>query len=213
MNKFVIDEKTINNAKMMDEDSLEEIFAVFKPKIREMSVKYFLAGADRDDVIQEAMIALFGAVRSYNPEKNDNFYAFAVNCIDLRMKSAVKKSLRKKHSPLNQSLSIDEQPELGNSDIYSDPEEEYINNESYSLINEKLKSILSPYEQTVVSLLSVGMKISEISSILGKTNKSVDNAIQRIRKKSTKQNLTSKRSHQSILMSQIYTLLFSFFMV
>lgn len=183
MGKIIIDENTINKAKAMNDEALEEIFSAFKPVIKEMSVKYFLEGADREDVIQEAMIALFGAVRSYDVNKNDNFFAFAVKCIDLRMKSAVKKSLRKKHLPLNQSLSIDEKPELGSSDVYSDPEEEYIENESCSIINEKLKSVLSPYELTVVSLLSVGMKSSEISEILGKNPKSVDNAIQRIRKK------------------------------
>ena len=183
MDKIIVDENIINRAKEMQEEALEEIFALFKPIIREMSVKYFLAGADREDVIQEAMIALFGAVRSFKPEKNDNFFAFAVKCIDLRIKSAVKNSLRKKHSPLNQSLSIEEQPELVVSDVYSDPEEEYINNESYSLINEKMKNTLSPYELSVVSLLSIGMKPSEIAEILKKNPKSVDNALQRIRKK------------------------------
>lgn len=183
MKKIFIDKDIILRAKSMDEDALKEIFSIFKPFIKEMSVKYFLAGADREDVIQEAMIALFGAIKSYNIDKNDNFCAFARKCIDLKMKTAVKNSLRKKHSPLNQSVSIDNQAELEIFKLYPDPEEEYINNEDYLLINEKLKNILSPLELTVVSLLNIGMKTTEIADILKKPQKSVNNTLQRIRKK------------------------------
>jgi len=183
MERIVISKDIINCAKSMDEDAIKEIFSIFKPVIREMSVKYFLAGADREDVIQEAMIALFGAIKSYDEKKNDNFFAFAKKCIDLKMKTAVRNSLRKKHSPLNQSVSIDDQPELGVMESYPDPEEEYINNENYLLINEKLKTVLSPLELTVVSLLNMGMNISEIAGIIKKPIKSVNNTIQRIRKK------------------------------
>ena len=183
MEKTVIEKDVIIRAKSMDEDAIKEIFLIFKPVIKEMSVKYFLAGADREDVIQEAMIALFGAIKSYDVDKNDNFYPFGRKCIDLKMKSAVKNSLRQKHSPLNTSVSIDEQTELEIFSQYPDPEEEYINNENYVLINEKLKEVLSPLELTVVSLLNMGMKTSEISEILKKSQKSVNNTLQRIRKK------------------------------
>ena len=183
MKKTIIEKDVIIRAKSMDEDALKEIFLKFRPVIKEMSVKYFLAGADREDVIQEAMIALFGAIKSYDVDKNDNFYPFARKCINLKMKTAVKNSLRKKHSPLNTSVSIDEQPELEAFNLYPDPEEEYINNENYVLINEKLKNILSPLELTVVSLLNMGMKTSEIADILKKNQKSINNTLQRIRKK------------------------------
>lgn len=183
MEKIVISEDTVKAAKELNEKALEEIFSAFKPKIKAITSKYFLSGSDREDVTQEAMIALFSAIKNYNYEKNNNFFAFAVKCIDLRMKTAVRNSLRKKHSPLNQFLSIDEKPELGVKGEISDPEEEYINNESYSIISEKLKALLSDYEILVVSMLSVGMKCGEIAKVLGKTSKSVDNAIQRIRKK------------------------------
>lgn len=186
MEKIVIDENLIKKAKANDEDAMVEISYKFKPKIEELSFKYFLAGGDRDDIVQEAMIACIGAVKSYDFCKNDNFYAFVLNCIELRIKSAVKKSLRKKHIPLNTSLSIEEQSELASADIYSNPEEKYISSESVKHINEELRKLLSPYEQDVVALLRGGMKTGEIAKLLKKDPKSVDNAIQRIRKKAYK---------------------------
>ncbi len=186
MEQIIVDNELIKRAKEFDESALEDIFRLFRPIIKKMSLKYFFAGADKEDVVQEAMIALFGAIRSYNPEKSDNFTAFASHCIELRLKSVVKTSLRKKHSPLNLSVSIDENPLITDSAPYSDPEEEYINNERFVTINEQLKSVLSDYELSVVSLLILGMNASEIAGILKKDAKSVDNAIQRIRKKAAK---------------------------
>lgn len=183
MEKITVDLKLVKEAKELSEEALEKLFSQFRPLIKSMAVKYFLTGSDREDVIQEAMIALFGAVRSFNAEKNGDFYGFAKKCIELRLKSAVKMSLRKKHTPLNRSVSIEEKPEISEAVSYTDPEEEYINNESYILANEKLKSVLSIYELSVVSLLMAGMKPSEIATALNKSPKSVDNAMQRIRKK------------------------------
>ena len=186
MEKIIIDSNLIAKAKAFDEEALEIVFQLFKPIIKNISLKYFFAGADKEDVVQEAMIALFGAIRSFDPQKSDNFPAFAKQCIELRLKSVVKTSLRKKHSPLNQSVSIDENPLITETALYSDPEEEYINNESYITINEKLKAVLSDYELSVVSLLGMGMSYTEIAEILKKNSKSVDNAVQRIRKKAEK---------------------------
>ena len=183
MDKITVDLKLVKEAKTLSEESLEKLFSLFRPLIKDMTAKYFLKGSDKEDVIQEAMIALFTAVRNFDFEKNDDFYGFAKKCIDLRLKSAVKMSLRKKHTPLNQSVSIEEKPEISESVSYPDPEEQYIDNESYILLNEKLKSVLSMYELSVVSLLMAGMRTAEIASSLNKSPKSVDNALQRIRKK------------------------------
>lgn len=181
-----VNPEIIKKAKNLDEESLEIVYKELNPFVKSMALKYFFAGADRDDVIQEGMIALFFAIQSFDEKKSGDFLAFAKKCIDLRIKSAVKNSLRKKHSPLNESVSIEEE----NLDFvlpsHINPEQEFINNESYENLMLNLKNILSPFEYSVLCLLNSGLNYKDIALSLDKEPKMIDNAIQRIKQKAKK---------------------------
>ena len=178
-----MDSTLIEKAKQLDEKALEEIFLTLKPFIRTMAFKYFLSGADKDDLMQEGMIGLFHAVKNYDATKEVPFEIFAKRCIVLRLKTVIKNSLRKKHAPLNQSVSIEADEFIRKSLKTDGPEEAFFNHEDLNIINEKLKEILSKFELSVLYLLSSGMTYKEIATVLGKTPKSIDNALQRIKKK------------------------------
>ncbi len=178
-----LDEKLITKAKHLDESALNEIFAFFKPFIRTMAFKYFLAGADKDDLMQEGMIGLFTAIKNYDSERNVPFPIFAKRCIVLRLKTVIKNSLRLKHSPLNDSVSIEADEAISKRLYTTGPEETFFDNEDFKIANEKLKETLSKFELSVLYLVNSGMTYKEIATVLGKTPKSIDNALQRIKKK------------------------------
>lgn len=176
-------EHLIEKAKTLDEAVLDEIFVFFKPFIRSVAFKYFLAGADRDDLIQEGMIGLFAAIKNFDSKKGVPFELFAKRCIILRLKTAVKNSLRLKHTPLNDSVSIEADETIWKTLWTTGPEEAFFDNEDYKIANEKLKVILSKFELSVLYLVNSGMTYKEIATVLGKPQKSIDNALQRIKKK------------------------------
>lgn len=176
-------ESLIQRAKQLDEAALNEIFMRMKPFIRSMAFRYFLSGADRDDLMQEGMIGLFHALKSFDPARGVPFELFAKRCIVLRLKTAVKNSLRQKHSPLNNSVSLDAEQSLQSRLMTGSPEEEFFDNEDYKIANEKLKVILSKFELSVLYLVNSGMTYKEVATVLGKSPKSIDNALQRIKKK------------------------------
>ena len=93
------DTRLIEKAKQLDEVALDEIFIEFKPFIRTIAFKYFLAGAERDDLVQEGMIGLFTAIKNFDSKKEVPFEVFAKRCIILRLKTVIKNSLRLKHAP------------------------------------------------------------------------------------------------------------------
>jgi RNA polymerase sporulation-specific sigma factor len=183
----------IEAAKNGDNDSLEFIFSEFRGYIRMLSGKYFLAGADKDDLIQEGMIGLFKAIRDFRPEEDVTFRTFATVCIQRQIKTALKLATRKKHIPLNSSLSLqstvfDDESDKELIDYFEDgnkvnPEEIYINNETYSQLNKLLYDSLSKLELNILLLYNQNLSYREISRIIGKSEKSIDNAIQRIKKK------------------------------
>ena len=176
-------ESLILQAKQLDETALNEIFMRMKPFIRSMAFRYFLSGADRDDLMQEGMIGLFNAIKNFDPSRGTSFELFAKRCIVLRLKTAVKNSLRKKHAPLNGSISLDAETSLQISLMTGSPEEEFFTNEDYKVTQKKLKNILSKFELSVLYLVNSGMTYKEIATVLGKSPKSIDNALQRIKKK------------------------------
>ncbi len=178
-----ISEQLILQAKEFEESALDELFLIFKPFIRSVAFKYFLAGADHDDLIQEGMIGLFNAIKNYNTEKEVSFELFAKRCIVLRLKTVIKNSLRKKHAPLNNSVSIEADEMVAKTLKTSSPEDLFFDQEDFKIANEKLKAILSKFELTVLYLLNSGMTYKEIATVLGKSPKSIDNALQRIKKK------------------------------
>lgn len=181
-----INSEIIKKAKKADEEALDKIYRELNPFVKSMALKYFLAGADRDDVIQEGMIALFGAIQSYDEEKSADFVPFAKKCIDLRIKTAVKNSLRKKHSPLNDSVSIEDENCSFVLPSSLSPEQKFIDNESYENLLMNLKNVLSPFEYSVLCLLGAGLGYREIAVSMDKDAKTIDNAICRIKAKARK---------------------------
>ncbi len=171
----------------------EELLCRYKNYVRKKVRPYFLVGADTDDIVQEGMIGLYKAIRDYKVNKNDNFKAFADLCITRQVITAVKTSLRNKHAPLNSYISLnrpvyDDDNSMTFYDLItkataSDPEEVVIDNETTKEINDKIVNTLSKFEYLVFKRFLQGNSYAEIAEETGKTLKSIDNALQRIKKK------------------------------
>ncbi len=174
-----------------DDEALEMIFSKFGGYIRYLSNKYYLAGAESKDLMQEGMIGLFKAIKDFSSGEGVSFSTFAVVCIERQIKTAIKAANRKKHLPLNSSVSLhtalfeDEDKELAElfGEDSSNPEKIYINNETYSQMYKLIYNSLTKLELQILLLHNKGLSYKEISQISGKTVKSIDNAVQRIRKK------------------------------
>ena len=152
--------------------------------VRACARPYFLAGGDSEDLIQEGMIGLLSAIRGFRPEKEAEFRTYAETCIRNRVRSAVKSAVREKHSPLNDSVSIDSpQFDAVVPTPAEDPEGMLISRESWEGQRKTLQKILSAFENTVLELYLDGLSCREIALRVGKPLKSVDNAVQRIRRK------------------------------
>ena len=143
---------------------------------------YFLAGGDSEDVLQEAMFGLLKAIREYDRSRDACFRTFAEVCMKNRIRSAVAAASRDKHAPLNQSVPMDEQPLL-KTVHYAGPEELFISREEEAERLDSLNQKLSALEQRILSLYLHGFSYREIGEQVGKSDKSVDNAVQRIRRK------------------------------
>lgn len=176
-----------------DISAMEYIIEKYKGYVRTKTRTYFLIGADRDDLIQEGMIGLFKAIRDFNPDKQVQFKAFAELCITRQIITAIKTATRQKHSPLNTYVSLnkpvyeDENErtlvELIKTKINSNPEEIVIDKENLGITEQKIKSVLSNFELEVLELFLDGKSYLEIADCLEKSPKSIDNAIQRIKRK------------------------------
>lgn len=187
------DEDVVITAQGGDEAALDYILRKFRPAVKRKANSYFIAGADKDDLIQEGMIGLFKAVRDYRPGRDAAFRSFAELCITRHIISAVKSASRLKHSPLNSYVPLDK-PITGGDyehtlmDVIavgdgSNPEDIVIGRENMAFVAVKMAEILSRLECRVLSLYLSGKSYGEIASILGKDSKSIDNALQRIKKK------------------------------
>ncbi len=179
-----------------DDDATEEMLNRYKNMVRSKATALYLVGADKEDLIQEGMIGLFKAIREYDPERNDSFAAFAGLCITRQMYTAIKASNTKKNQPLNNYVPFDlyafaeDAESTGDSNAYEgmgywqkDPEESVIDRENAVRIEEEVFSSLSAMERQVLSYYASGMPYQEIAKIMEKEPKSIDNALQRIRKK------------------------------
>lgn len=153
---------------------------------------FFLAGGDSEDLIQEGMVGLLTAIREFNPGKQVSFRTFADTCIRNRIISAIKTASRDKHTPLNSYIPFEASFFDGKTDHFSfgvsstrqnSPEEELIYRESLRERLETLKSQLSGFEARILGLYLSGLSYSEIAQEIGRPLKSVDNAVQRIRRK------------------------------
>ena len=165
----------------------------YKKIVKMKARTYFLVGADKEDIIQEGMIGLYKAVRSYNDLKLSSFRIFAEICINRQIITAVKMALRQKHQPLNFSVSLNQPIYFENSDRtlldivndvnINDPMCLFLTKERFRELNINLKKLLSKLEIKVLESYLEGKTYREIASEIKKTVKSVDNAIQRIKSK------------------------------
>ena len=164
---------------------LDYLMEKYKNMVRKKARAMFLIGGDNDDLIQEGMIGLFKAVRDFQPGREATFATFARMCIDRQIYSAIQNSNRQKHLPLNSYVSLNQEDE--SSPIWElsveNPEEIIIDQETTRDLQQKISDYLSPMENKVLDLYLKGEGYVEIGRILGKSPKSIDNALQRIRAK------------------------------
>jgi RNA polymerase sporulation-specific sigma factor len=186
------DEKLAEMANAGDQSAESALIERYMETARAKARLYYMLGADSEDVIQEGMVGLFQAIRHYSPERGASFRTFADLCINRRILTAVKGASRLKNSPLNNSVSfdfpIDTDSERTIGDLLtagdsSDPELLLINGDIKRLIVNDEKGLFSALERSVIRGLAEGRDYRHIAEELGRTPKSIDNAIQRIRKK------------------------------
>ena len=162
-------------------DAMCELVSRHTRLVRICARPLFLAGGDKEDLVQEGMIGLLDAIRSYDPDRGSSFEGYAVLCIRRRMISAIRSASAQKNAPLNESLPMEESLPAA-----SDPETAFIQRENIRGFMEALQASLTAAERQVLSLYLDGCSYREISQRIGKTPKSVDNTVQRIRRKAAR---------------------------
>jgi RNA polymerase sporulation-specific sigma factor len=191
-----LDEVLADRARDGDDRAIETLLARYRNFARAKARSYFLAGADKEDIVQEGMIGLFKAIRDFQPDKNTAFRAFAELCITRQIITAIKTATRQKHIPLNSYVSLN-RPTSGGSEQGEDrplsdalvandvldPAELVISSEEIAAIRDSMGRVLSELETEVLQLYVEGKSYQEIAEILGRHVKSIDNALQRIKRK------------------------------
>ena len=187
------DEKIVELSHEGDATAEEYLLDKYKNFVRSKARSYFLVGADHEDIVQEGMIGLYKAIRDYRPDKLSSFRAFAELCITRQIITAIKTATRQKHIPLNNYVSLnkplyDEESDRTLLDVIiegrtSDPEEMIINMENVGNIRTKINEVLSGLEQEVLNAYLDGKSYQEIAESLGRHVKSIDNALQRVKRK------------------------------
>ncbi|NLK07805.1 MAG: RNA polymerase sporulation sigma factor SigH [Firmicutes bacterium] len=187
------DEQLVALVREGDEIALEYMIDKYKNFVRAKARSYFLIGADREDIIQEGMIGLYKAIRDFRSDKLASFRAFAELCVTRQMITAIKTATRQKHIPLNSYVSLnkpiyDEESDRTLLDVLSgskvtDPEELVISQEEFIHIERKMNELLSDLEWRVLMFYLEGKSYQEIADNLGRHVKSIDNALQRVKRK------------------------------
>jgi RNA polymerase sporulation-specific sigma factor len=186
------DEELVDGVRVGDSEALEYLINKYKNFVRAKARSYFLIGADHEDIVQEGMIGLYKAIRDFRGDKLASFKAFAELCITRQIITAIKTATRQKHIPLNSYVSLDKPAYDEDSDrtlldkipgTRSNPEEIYINREEYDDIEDKISKILSDLERKVLMLYLDGRSYQEIAVDLNRHVKSIDNALQRVKRK------------------------------
>ena len=192
------DEQIVNQIKEGDEKALSYLLEKYKKLVNVKVGKYFIIGAEKEDIVQEGMIGLFKAIQNFNEEKQNTFKSFANICIERQLITAIKSSNRQKHMPLNSYLSLntsaydnneEDSVELidpFNSKTVEDPLETVMKKEYYEEVENAVNKHLSKFEKQVLNRFIKGDSYITIAQKLDSPVKSVDNAIQRIRKKAIK---------------------------
>lgn len=201
------DEEVIHLIRNGSKWGMEHLIEKYKPVVRAKSRSYFLVGADREDIVQEGMIGLFKAIRDYKEDKSIPFRMFAEMCITRQIITAVKTATRQKHIPLNSYISLNKRLFDEDSDkmliemlqevSVTDPEEMFISKEDYNLIEHKMVELLSPFEKQVLTMYLSGIAYQEIARQLNKPVKSIDNALQRLKKKIEKSLLNRRDDNEN----------------
>ncbi|MEW5323233.1 RNA polymerase sporulation sigma factor SigH [Geobacillus thermoleovorans] len=176
-----------------DGEALDFLIHKYQNFVRAKARSYFLVGADREDIVQEGMIGLYKAVRDFKGDKLSSFKAFAELCITRQMITAIKTATRQKHIPLNSYVSLDkpiydDESDRTLMDVLSgtqltDPEQLIVNREEVDDIELKMAELLSDLERKVLALYLDGRSYQEISEELNRHVKSIDNALQRVKRK------------------------------
>lgn len=190
----MVDEELVEHIRQKNDLAIDFLMNKYKLLVEKKAKTYFLMGASKEDIIQEGMIGLFKAIRDYNPNKEASFFSFADLCITRQMITAVKAATRQKHMPLNTYVSLnkpsyqddEDRPELMDSvsnEKISNPEELLIGRENLHIIEHELAKKLSNFEKEVLQLYIDGTSYTEVAAIMSKPIKSIDNALQRIKKK------------------------------
>ena len=181
------DEELIFRFKNGESEILDYLMEKYKNMVRKKARTMFLIGGENDDLIQEGMIGLFKAVRDYQPDKDATFQTFASICVDRQIYNAIQRSNRQKHQPLNSYVSLSEQDgeneeHLGDTWV-ENPESIIIDQENVENLEQEITTTLSPMENQVLEYYLAGNGYGEIAELMGKTPKSIDNALRRIRTK------------------------------
>lgn len=179
------DEELIMQLRAGETEIADYLMDKYKNLVRQKAHTLYLAGGDHEDLLQEGMLGLFKAVREYNLDKEASFYTYASTCITNQMYKAITSSMRQKHQPLNDSLSLNELEQENAWQLVNEdsPEKILIDQERNEQITQKIEDNLSPFENEVLCLYLKGFDYLQISERLARSAKSVDNALQRIRKK------------------------------
>ena len=191
----ISDEELILRFKNGESEILDYLMEKYKDMVRKKARAMFLIGGDNDDLIQEGMIGLFKAVRDYDCGRDASFYTFADLCISRQMYTAVQASKRLKHSPLNSYVSLYERSSEGTDNeeknliealaarTQMSPEELFLDKERVEDLERAIETELSSFEKQVLDLYLTGMSYTQIAKVLGRDEKSTDNALQRLKSK------------------------------
>lgn len=189
----MLDEELVASAKSGDDLASEYLINKYRNFVRVKAKAYFLIGADREDIIQEGMIGLYKAIRDFRADKLSSFRAFAELCITRQIITAIKTATRQKHIPLNSYISLnkpiyDEDSDRTLLDVISsikvsDPEELVINQEASATMRERIRKNLSELECKVLTAYLEGKSYQEMANELNRHVKSIDNALQRVKRK------------------------------
>lgn len=199
----ITDENLIELIKQDNKYALEHLINRYKNLVNIKVSKYYMVGAEKEDIEQEGLIGLFKAIKSYQPEKQNSFKTFANICIERQLITAIKSSNRQKHMPLNSYLSLNMNAyggeeestnnadllEILNANLIEDPLDTITQKEYYKIIENTIDKTLSDFEKKVLNQYMQGASYTQIAERLDTPVKSIDNAIQRIRKKAIKEML------------------------
>lgn len=191
--EHLTDEELLTLIQIGNADALDYLITKYRLFVKAKARTYFLIGADKEDIIQEGMIGLYKAIRDFRGDKLASFKAFAELCITRQIITAIKTATRQKHMPLNSYISLDKPVydeesdrtllDMITNDVSESPEERIISQEEYAQLEAKMNEVLSELEKQVLTLYLDGQSYNEISEVLNRHVKSIDNALQRVKRK------------------------------